>query len=75
MLQRTATWGICAVHDHQEANPTPLLTFLTVRPVEPIGTLTDSPFVTKASISTASWALSCTKDKQDVEHAFEARSG
>lgn len=52
-----------------------LLTFLTVRPVEPIRTLTDSPFVTKASISTPSRTFSCTKEKQGIEHVLEARKG
>lgn len=41
-------------------------TFLTVRPVESIRTLTDSSFITKASVSTPSWALSCTKEKQGI---------
>lgn len=55
--------------------PTPLLTFLTVRPVEPIRTLTDPPFITEAPIPTPSGTLGCTKEKQGIKHALEARLG
>lgn len=77
--QQRPTWGVCGFHVHWEASQvdqlTSLLTFLTVRPVEPIRTLTDSPFVTKASVSTPSRTFGCTKEKQGKEHALEARQG
>lgn len=54
---------------------TPSLTFLTVRPVEAIRTLTDLPFVTEASVPTPSGTLGCTREKQGRKHALEARPG
>lgn len=54
--------------------PTPLLTFLTVRPVEPVRTLTDPPFVTEAPIPTPSRTLGCNKEKKGIKHALEVTS-
>lgn len=54
---------------------TPLLTFLTVRPVEPIRTLTDPPVITEASVPTPSRTLGCTKEKKGIMHVPEARPG
>lgn len=41
-------------------------TFLTVRSIEAIRALTDASFITKASISAPSWALSFAKEKQGL---------